>query len=359
MSRLSLKSILNRIPPGKRRIQFVVSVLLVFFALFLYNKNYIIYAITLCLLMAMPTLLLLRTVALFPTIKKKLIRRYWRLVINTRQFYKLSLATEFLLYVATFLITLQIPYAFLINAQSLLMLQISIGIYAFAALLDLKSRCEWVIRKTWARLAGKVLLAGIGTLAFYISTAMSKSWLTELTHTNARFFPEMTTIIATLYTPIAYLSIILLCVITMAVLEWLAIFIPMFVTMPLQIFAPNFIKRTAQRLITGKKHLSPDANKELEVKKLIMLPRIAAPLILASLMVIGMQSTYDISSPTLSLIAKKFLVELHYHPNYQCNNLPPEATVAELEKGVVSVAYFGDNTLSFKEQKCETSSNDK
>ncbi|CAI1113178.1 Uncharacterised protein [Serratia proteamaculans] len=359
MSRHSLKSLLNKIPPGKRRTQFVIIILLAFLALFLYNKNYIVYAIILCLFLALPTMFLLRTATLLPTIKSRLIRRYWRLVVNTRKFYKLSIFTEFLLYLATLLIILHIPYVLFIDVHSLLLMQFSVGIYALAALLDLKSRCEWMIKKTWARLAGKVLLAGVGTLAFYISSAMSKSWLTELTHSSSRFYPEMTNILATLYAPIAYLSIILLFVITMAMIEWLAIIIPMGFIMPLQILAPKLINRMTQRLITGKKRLSSDEDKQLEVKKLIILPRIAAPLILASLMVAGMHSTFNISSPTVSLIAKKFLVELHYHANYQCANLPPEATVAELEKGRVSVAYFGENNISFKEYRCEMSPNDK
>ncbi|CAI1085724.1 Uncharacterised protein [Serratia grimesii] len=358
MSRHSIKSLLNKSPLEKRRAQLVISFLLALFALFFHNKNYIIHAITLCLFLTLPTMFLLRTVALLPTIKSRLIRHYWRLVVNTRKFYKLSIFTEFLLYLATLLIILHIPYVLFIDVHSLLLMQISIGIYALAALLDLKSRCEWMIKKTWARLAGKVLLAGVGTLAFYISSAMSKSWLTELTHSSSRFFPEITNILATLYTPITYLSIILLFVITMAMIEWLAIIIPMVFIMPLQIFAPKLTKRMAQRLITGKKRLSSDADKQLEVKKLIMLPRRFAPLILASLMISGMHSMFNISSPTVSLLAKKFLVELHYHTNYQCTNLPLEATVAELENGVVSVAYFGENNISFEEYKCEISSKD-
>lgn len=147
MSRHSLKSLLNKIPPGKRRTQFVIIILLAFLALFLYNKNYIVYAIILCLFLALPTMFLLRTATLLPTIKSRLIRRYWRLVVNTRKFYKLSIFTEFLLYLATLLIILHIPYVLFIDVHSLLLMQFSVGIYALAALLDLKSRCEWMIKK--------------------------------------------------------------------------------------------------------------------------------------------------------------------------------------------------------------------
>ncbi|MCS3405862.1 hypothetical protein [Serratia sp. AKBS12] len=298
-----------------------------------------------------------RIFVIFPLVRKKIITRGWRMVVHTRKFYAISPTTE--LFFLLSLLIIPVIFVVLLIWQNLSGANVLIAILAItlscAAFFDIKGKVSWLIKKAWARVIGKLLFAGIGSVAFFIALAGIKQSLYQMTQVDAKHFPEFVNLAATLYTPIIYCYFIGFLLMTMVVIEWFAIMLPMSISPLLSSFYPGKLARVSYRLRTGKKE--PSDHTPFQPRDLLFLLRIFAPLALVitfSYIANGLSATTD---GWLNKTIISALIEMHYHDNADCQNLPWNTKLLRLDKDTVSVVQSTETGgFTFSKQRCPLTS---
>ncbi|WP_127913640.1 hypothetical protein [Serratia odorifera] len=294
-----------------------------------------------------------RIFVIFPMVRKKIITRGWRVVVNTRKFYAISPTTE--LFFLLSLLIVPIIFVVLFFQQNLSVAKALISLLAItlscAAFFDIKGKISWLIKKAWARVFGKLLFAGIGSVAFFIALAGIKQSLYQMTQVEVKHFPEFVNLAATLYTPVVYGYFIGFLLMSMVVVEWFFIMLPMSFSPVLSSFFPEKLARFSYRLRTGKKEL-PDTT-PFHSRDLLFLLRIFAPLALITTFGHIANTLSTTSESRLNKTIISALIEMHYHDNVDCQNLPWNAKLLRLDKDTVSVVQSTETGgFTFSKQQC-------
>lgn len=351
--------LLNQIPPGARRANFVLIVLVGIFLLMRYFPEVIGPFIVILMLTRFIYILIKRAAKLYPKISQRAIRKTWRLVVATRQFYKVSEETEFFHALTTIVVLITFVYFFItkdIHAFTIFNTVILMLLGA-AAIFDMSSRISWLMKKAWAKVIGKAALAGLGAALIFIASAVAKQNVGELTQADPQYFPEFIGFLTSLYTPLLFGFVVACVLLLWALLEFLGVILILglaaIVSLSIRpIFGQIYEARFFDRIRLGKKGRKDSEDNSSEWRGLIYVMRPIA---------LGI-ATYIIASPITTISSnfskdieqaeKRILVMMHYHPNAECTNLDKKALVANLkDDGIVSVAYTG-SAITFTKQKC-------
>lgn len=80
-----------------------------------------------------------------------------------------------------------------------------VGLFLFAGGVEYVYRIVRILRNTWARAIGKLLLAGIGAIVYVIADAIARHVAVTLTQADPKFFPSFVRLVSLVLVPILYL----------------------------------------------------------------------------------------------------------------------------------------------------------
>lgn len=352
--------LLNEIPPGIRRANFVLMTFLSIVLVWVYFRAVLGQIILSLLLARFIYILIKRAAKLYPKIYQRALRKTWRLVVAVRQFYRVSEETEFFHALTTIVVLITSLYFFItkdIHAFSISNTAVLLFLGA-AAIFDVTSRISWLMKKAWAKVIGKAALAGLGAAIIFIATAFAKQNVGELTQAEPEYFPEFIGLLTSLYTPSLF-GVALACVVgLLAAFELLSvILIVSFVAIPLyflisSILSKEHAARFFDRIRFGKSRKIDSENNSAEWRVMIYVMRPIALAIAIYMIASPIAAIFSNFSKDIEQAEKRVLVMMHYHPNTECTNLDKKALVANLkDDGIVSIALTGSD-INFSQQKC-------
>lgn len=354
---------LNRIPTGTPRILFVCATLSVLLVIVTRAPQLVGAPIALGMMVYFVYKLIQRILELFPLVRQHLVRKLWRMVRTTRQFYKIPDEVEFFHAVTIIIAVVSLIYLLATkDAKGYGILNYAIAIFlGAAALFDASWRISWLVKKTWAKAIGKLFFAGIGTALVFVAAAVAKQFVRELTHIGPQHFQEFVSLLTSIFTPLLFGFALCAAVITFAVLEFIGMALALGVAVPaISLLMQSVVgkPRSARffyRIRTGKK--APDDYKPepFEWKGMICFMRPMALMLAIYVVISSMSALASLVSPSAKDWGSHLLVWMHYHPNTDCGNLNRNALIADLEgSNSVSVVSF-DTGISFTNKICKRS----
>lgn len=253
---------------------------------------------------------------LYPGAKKSFKIKLWRLIINTRKYYKLTKINNFILHAGALGIFIISALQIVFNIQSIVLTCFTIVLLSISFILDIYHRIKFIVSKVWKGIIGKIILALYVAIAFIISNYLIRHWVIYTTELDPKNFPEFVNSFSIFFTPIAYLIItIVLCLI---------IIIPeIFMVIIFMLFNPlkeNIIKkklpslvRLSVRIRTGKRPENLTHLEQALMSSKVMAFRIlSAPFFLLSICYLMTQIDH-LSGDFFDKAGRFWLVNYYYH----------------------------------------------
>lgn len=351
-----IKNILSVIPP---KIQGSIALALILIVLIYFQElsGFIVISI---MLLSLVYSLVMRILELYPLVRKKIIRRLWRMVVATRQFYKIPKEVEFFHAIAILVVIASLIWIIATKNKSgyVIFNYILVIILCSAAVFDASARISWLLKKTWARLMGKLVFAGVVALLIFVAASFAKQNVYGLTHADPQSFSEFVGLLTSVYTPLLVgLSvcgfILLLAIVELAGLIWIYMIL-MVLSMTVQPFTgKQFRSKFLYRIRTGKKVSGDEVPKYSDWRSLISLMRPMALIMSICIIVYSVNGITSHYYPEIKNWGKQLLITMHYHQNYECANINRDLQVAKIKgSNMVSVAN-NESQISFSIKKCQ------
>ncbi|KGT93894.1 hypothetical protein NG99_11305 [Erwinia typographi] len=305
-----------------------------------YAKN-VIFGV-LCLSVLLPVFLAIKQLHNKSTRQLKV--KLFRFLIMTRKYYAISDINNYLLHIGVAGIII-ITFFDLIGYSSIEVLTPFIAlIISISFYLDLRKRLNFLAKKFWSGLLGKVLLAAMAAFSFTLSTILARRWVFDAINLDPKYFSEYLTAISVFFTPLAYL--VLTCLIS------LIIVIPEMVFF-VAIGSLSYIKNTLSkdwlaqmsrfiiRLKTGK-HPEQLSSKEKAIvnSQLTFFRGLSSFIFVASLLTISSDTFYLIKGQ-FDNVLKIGLVSYYYYPKGSAKDI--NALYYKADEGIESTAIISSN----------------
>lgn len=354
---------LTRIPAGTPRMLFVYATIIVLLVVVTRVPQLFGIPIVLGMLAYFINKLIRRIIVLFPLVWQHLVRKLWRMVIATRQFYKIPDEVEFFHAVTIIVALMSLIYLLATkDANGYGILNYSIAIFlGAAALFDASSRISWLVKKTWAKAIGKLFFAGVGTALVFVAAAIAKQFVREVTHADPQHFQEFVSLLTSIFTPLLFGFALCAAVFTFAILEFVGMSLALGLAVPvLSLIIQSIVgkprsERFFYRIRTGKQPPDDYKPEPFEWKGMICFMRPMALVLAIYVVISSMSALTSLASPSAKDWGSHLLVWMHYHTNTDCGNLNRNALIADLDGGnSVSVVSFGTE-ISFTNKVCKRS----
>ncbi len=313
--------------------------------------------IPLILSMAVPCIE--RTILLIRHLAPKTIRKIWKGIIICRRVFSVSPEVELFHALAFLLMMTTSAYVIIYNdfLAAKPVGNILAWIFLVATFLDSTKKISTILRKTWAKILGKILIASSGATLVYLATAIAKNSIQSAVHFDPKFLPESTGLLATITIPALYFALVIIILSAWAVLQ-LLILIPLGIIFilpkkyPLTMKESCFIK-LLNRAKTGKKFPTIEPSGwHSTVMAAIFRP---AGMIISICMVIDYTSQLNSHyKDGLFSHLTAAAIQFDYKSGSTCKNLKSDARIIYLDNGLVSILNeVGSKKYAIK--KCITS----
>ncbi|EHL5958730.1 hypothetical protein KEC34_003603, partial [Escherichia coli] len=285
---------------------------------------------------------------LFPHVLKIVKIKSWRMAINIRRYYKLTVVNNFLLHIGAIGIFATTIFLMVFGMEISSLTYFTMFVLSISFLWDVYNRVRFITSRIWKGILGKVVIILCTGVSFIISNFLMRHWIACTTGLEPKFFGEFINMFSVFFAPVAYLIFTLMLCIIIIMPEIIGLLL-------LMLFNPlreGFIKRKFPSLVelsvriqTGKrtKHLT---NLELAlIKSKIMIFRIlAAPMFLASIGYLVVQIN-NISSDFFDGKGRLLLVNYYY----DLENVNQKSTMRyyKVDNSKTSVAVLVDGKWQF------------
>jgi len=304
-----------------------------------------------------------RTYRLGQSLRTPIIRFTFRLLRKVRKELIVPPAIQ-LLYVLSWIASMVVTIGLLLSKSPT---SFDIGylsvfsILAIAAFFDLLIRILRLMKKAWARTAGKVLLAHVGGAALLLALAMAKQQIHGLVRVDPKYFEDFARLLAVLYLPFVYVTI------GVSVLSLFSIFqmVGVLIVLPASQVA-NFFSAFAQgskferdcrifwyRIRWGKKpvELPGKTGMSLDDIRFFMRPLGTVALVATVFQLVSNSATY---LPKTQTVVASVLVMTQYQSDSRCKGLVPGTRVVYLDRGNVSTATISGPHVVFGVEQCKS-----
>lgn len=260
--------------------------------------------------------LAISSVILWPKACKYFKMKAWRTVVEIRKYYNLSPINGFILYVGALSFMVATLSQFLFGNKYLILTIFSIVVMSISFAIDMYNRTVYILKKVWSGLLGKILISLMATLAYVITSYLSRHWIYVTTDLEPRFFSEFNNIVSIFFTPLAYLII----------LGFLSLFIviPEFIGITFMfLFAPirenilrnrtNTLTKLFVRMRTGKRiEKLTQAELVLLNSKIMFFRAFSSPVFVCLIFYVFSWAS-SITGGSMDTIARAGLVSYYYH----------------------------------------------
>lgn len=286
--------------------------------------------------------------ALLPSALKSFKMKLWRMVVNTRKYYKLTKINNLLLHVGALGIFIVGALKVVFNLEISVLIYFTIILLSFSFILDIYHRVKFIVSKIWKGIIGKVGLALYVTLAYIISNYLARHWVTYTTGLDPKYYTEFINSFSLFFTPIAYLLITIILCMIIILPECLGLFFLMFFNP----FNESFIKKKfpslttlSVRMRTGKR---PNNLTHLELvllsSKAMVFRVFGAPFFLISIGYLMTQVDH-LSGDFFDKAGRLWLVNYYY--NTEHNGKVSTMRYYDIESSKTSVAILKDGKWEF------------
>lgn len=213
-------------------------------------------------------------------------------------------------------------------------------IFLVATFLDSAKKISTILRKTWAKVLGKILIASSGATLVYLATAIAKNSIQSAVHFDPKFLPESTGLLAAITTPMLYFILVIIILSAWAALQ-LLILIPLGILFSLPKKNPLTMKESCfakllNRAKTGKKFqaIEPSGWHSIEMAAIFR----PIGMIISIWMIIDytnqLNSHYkDGLFSHITTVA----IQLDYKNGHTCKNIKNDTKIIYLENSFVSM----------------------
>jgi hypothetical protein len=228
---------------------------------------------------------------------------------------------------------------------------VRILILGVAAVFDLYSRITWLMKKTWAKVFGKAVLAGLGAALIFVAATIAKRTSGELNQADPQYFAEFVGLLTSLYTPMLLGAVLIGIVVLIAFLELISssVFIALSILMSHMTFWIQGPKKKAETRSLNKGESRQGSAKW---KEAVYIMRPISLMIVVYAITSSATIVYYRFSKNIEWVEKRALVYMHYQSNNECTNLDKKTLIAKLGDNMVSVANVSSDVI-FTTQKCE------
>jgi len=297
------------------------------------------------------------------TLRPALIRKTWRIVVSCRKMYSTPPEVE-VFYIVAFLIGAAFFVYFIcindIHAFGYAG-NIIAWLFLLATFLDSTKKIARILKKTWAKFVGKILISSSGAMLIFVATAIAKSAIQSIVHVDPKFFPESVGLLTAITIPFLYFILVIIALASWATLQLLALIILSSLSAILKAIpfasSDNSIAKLIRRARTGKK-FPVSLKSSWKTNEAVAFFRPIGMLVSIGLILdYTNQINNHFKQGLLYRIAESAIM-LDYKAGSSCRNIGNEIRVVHLEKDLVSIINSNSDSKTYQILRCEIAVND-
>ena len=301
---------------------------------------------------------LMRARVEWPNVRTSFSEKVNSIVTSVKSFYGPTPVISFAYSLCTIVVAIFfiLPFLFGVKPVQTYVLYGGASIFALAGSIEYIDRTIRILRNTWARTAGKLVLAGLGAVVYLLADAIARHVAVALTQSDPKFFPSFVGLVSLVLAPILYVYGIALIAAIWSVLEIFTAFV-LYAALQILDFFHRYLGDIRLAIDLSRGRTQPrvridaaridGATKEL----VFMLGRSLLFCFFTILIMQGAAKLLQWPSGWVDKGLRYALIQLEYNDQYICGQKNKVMTVS-LENGQYSVAQVGKSNVEFGTVAC-------